>query len=53
MHVGEGAYDETEQIIMKLLAEKSATQTQTEKGSITDKLEKTDEQTKPDAEQIC
>ena len=41
MHVGEGAYGETEQLIKKLLAEEDK---QAEKGTMTDKVEKTDEQ---------
>lgn len=40
MHVGEGAYEETEQLIKKLLAENSET--------MTDTIEKTDEQWKKD-----
>ena len=40
MHVGEGAYEETEQLIKKLLAENYET--------MTDKIEKTDEQWKKD-----
>lgn len=40
MHVGEGAYQETEELIKKLLAEKYET--------MTDKIEKTDEQWKKD-----
>ena len=43
MHVGEGAYDETEQLIKKLLAEDDAKQ-QTAKDLMTDKVEKTDDQ---------
>lgn len=45
-HVGEGAYDETEQTIKKLLAEneKSAATSKTEGAGMTDKVEKTDEQ---------
>ena len=43
MHVGEGAYDETEQLIKKLLAEDDKGQ-QPEKETMTDKVEKTDEQ---------
>ena len=45
-HVGEGAYDETEQAIKKLLAEgeQSGGQSKAEKGEMTDKVEKTDEQ---------
>ncbi len=39
VHVGEGAYDEAERTIQKLLAEN-----ETSKGSMTDKVEKTDEQ---------
>lgn len=41
-HVGEGAYDETEQLIKKLLAEDD--KKQTEKDAMTDKVEKSDEQ---------
>jgi peptide-methionine (R)-S-oxide reductase len=47
MHVGEGAYDETEQLINKLLAEDDTKQ-QTEKGAMTDKVEKSDEQWRKD-----
>jgi peptide-methionine (R)-S-oxide reductase len=43
MHVGEGAYDETEQLIKKLLAQ-DETKQQTEKDAMTDKVEKSDEQ---------
>src|SRR5581483_11962635 len=43
MHVGEGAYDETEQLIKKLLAE-GDNQQQSEKETMTDKVEKTDAQ---------
>jgi peptide-methionine (R)-S-oxide reductase len=42
MHVGEGAYDETEQQIKKLLAENY----DEKKDAMTDKVEKTDEQWK-------
>lgn len=44
-HVGEGAYDETERTIQKLLAEseKSADISKLEQRGITDKVEKTDE----------
>ena len=41
MHVGEGAYDETEQLIKKLLAEDDK-KAQADKGTMTDKVEKTD-----------
>src|SRR5215471_8329314 len=47
MHVGEGAYDETEQLIKKLLAE-SDKKIEAEKGIMTDKVEKTDEQWRKD-----
>lgn len=49
-HVGEGAYDETESLIKKLLAEdeKSANRPQTENTAMTDKVEKTDEQWRKD-----
>jgi len=47
MHVGEGAYDETEQLIKKLLAEDDK-KAQAEKGTMTDKVEKTDEQWRKD-----
>ena len=45
-HVGEGAYDETERTIQKLLAEneKAADTSKPEQPSMTDKVEKTDEQ---------
>src|ERR1044072_4079596 len=43
MHVGEGAYDETEQFIKKLLAQ-DETKQQTEKEAKTDKVEKSNEQ---------
>jgi peptide-methionine (R)-S-oxide reductase len=43
MHVGEGAYDETEQLIKKLLVEDDQ-KPQTEKDVMTDKVEKSDEQ---------
>jgi thiol-disulfide isomerase/thioredoxin len=42
MHVGEGAYDETERLIKQLLAEPD----QSKKETMTDKIEKTDEQWK-------
>ena len=42
MHVGEGAYGETEELIKKLLAEDG--KQQTEKETMTDKVEKTDAQ---------
>jgi len=43
-HVGEGAYDEAEQMIQKLLAEngKPAATSKTQKVEMTDKVEKTD-----------
>ena len=49
-HVGEGAYDETEQAIRKLLAEdeKTGDKPKTEKAAMTDKVEKTDEQWRKD-----
>ena len=47
MHVGEGAYDETEQLIKKLLAEDDKKQ-QAGKDVMTDKVEKTDEQWRKD-----
>jgi len=43
-HVGEGAYDQTEQLIKQLLAEDAPKQEQTETKAMTDKIEKTDEQ---------
>jgi peptide-methionine (R)-S-oxide reductase len=43
-HVGEGAYEETEQLIKKLLAENYADSDQSKKDTVTDKIEKTDEQ---------
>ena len=45
MHVGEGAYEETEQLIKKLLAENYEDSEQ-KKEAMTDKVEKTDEQWK-------
>ena len=44
MHVGEGAYDETEALIKRLLAEdeKAADKPQLEKTVMTDKVERTD-----------
>lgn len=42
MHVGEGAYDETERLIKQLLAEPD----QSKKETMTDKIEKSDEQWK-------
>ena len=47
MHVGEGAYDETEQLIKKLLAEGDK-KAEVEKGTMSDKVEKTDEQWRKD-----
>jgi peptide-methionine (R)-S-oxide reductase len=47
MHVGEGAYEETEQLIKKLLAENYA-ETMQGKKEMTDKIEKTDEQWRKD-----
>ena len=44
MHAGEGAYDETEQLIKKLLAEDVTKQDPIKKEAMTDKVEKTDEQ---------
>jgi peptide-methionine (R)-S-oxide reductase len=44
MHVGEGAYDETEQVVKKLLAENYAAPEQTKKEAMTVKVEKSDEQ---------
>ncbi len=45
MHVGEGAYDETEQTIQKLLAEDHKAQAiKQENHPMTDRIEKTDEQ---------
>jgi peptide-methionine (R)-S-oxide reductase len=41
-HVGEGAYDETEQTIRKLLSEKPGETQKTEGTGMTDKIEKTD-----------
>lgn len=43
-HVGEGAYEETEQLIKKLLAENYTDSEQSKKDTVTDKIEKTDEQ---------
>jgi peptide-methionine (R)-S-oxide reductase len=47
-HVGEGAYEETEQLIKKLLAENYADSDQSKKDTVTDKIEKTDEQWRKD-----
>jgi len=49
-HVGEGAYDETENMIRKLLAEdeKAGNNSKSEKGAMTDKVEKTDEEWQKD-----
>ena len=43
MHVGEGAYDETEQLIKKLLAENDK-EHDTERDAMTDKVEKSDDE---------
>lgn len=48
MHVGEGAYEETERLIKQLLAENYAETDQSKKETMTDKIEKTDEQWKKD-----
>lgn len=49
-HVGEGAYDETESVIKKLLAEdeKAGEKSKTESANMTDKVEKTDEEWRRD-----
>ncbi len=49
-HVGEGAYDETESVIKKLLAEdeKSANKSQIENPAMTERVEKTEEQWRKD-----
>lgn len=45
-HVGEGAYNEAEKTIQKLLAENSSTSTNKQENVMTDKVEKTEEQWK-------
>lgn len=47
MHVGEGAYDETEKIIKQLLAETYTTEA-AKKENMTDKVEKTEEEWRKD-----